>query len=88
MRLSVVEHEADPAGLECMFCDDEESRSNYTVVLLEERGVICSLCPEHLDRLVTSALERHKKGIREGDPFWYLTPEVDPWAEYETEMAK
>lgn len=82
MRLAVAKY--DPHDeVDCPFCGDDPraQMANWTVVVFEDDGVVLALCAEHLDALVTVALAKHKKAMEQKDPYWYLSPDEDPWAE-------
>lgn len=82
MRLVVAKYEADEQhSLDCILCDEDEVEQQFTSLIFydQERTTSLVLCPEHLDDLVTAALRRHKRGISEGNPFWYLDVDKDPW---------
>lgn len=82
MRLVVAKYEADEHGsLDCILCDESEVDQQFTSLVFYDgdRGTSLTVCAEHLDDLVSAALRRHKRGLSEGDPFWYLEPDKDPW---------
>lgn len=84
MRLVVAKYEADSEGsLDCILCDELEVDQQFISLIFydPDRGSNFVLCPEHLDEVVTAALKRHKKGLTEGNPFWYLDEDEDPWKE-------
>lgn len=84
MRLVVAKYEPDEHhSLDCILCDEEDQGTNLTVTLFhdEVNGTSLVLCPEHLNDMVVEALKRHRDGLKENDPFWYLTPDKDPWEE-------
>ena len=82
MRLVVSKYERDEQNsLDCLFCDEVDNDANFTVITFyeESTGQVLVVCPEHLDAMVSRALERHVKALEEKDPFWYLTEDEDPW---------
>jgi hypothetical protein len=84
MRLVVSNYVLDEQrSLDCHFCDDEDQADNLVTITFfdETTEVIMNVCPEHLDQMVVTALERHKAAMANNDPFWYLTEDVDPWEE-------
>ena len=86
MRLVVVEYENDKHGsMDCAFCEEDKQNENNTraVFYEESQGGVMNVCPEHLDSMVSAALERHGKAMKEGDPFWYLEADDDPWEDCE-----
>jgi hypothetical protein len=82
MRMVIVRHETDEhQSLDCILCEEDTASREFTVSVFhdEETGGSFVLCPEHLNDVVEIALKRHRDGLKEGDPFWYLTPDKDPW---------
>lgn len=83
MQLVVSKYEPDKHGsLDCVFCSEDAQR-HFTVVSFydSDTGNTVTVCPEHMDDMVSAALERHKQAMsgREPDPFWYLEEDEDPW---------
>lgn len=86
MRLVVQEYVQDEhRSLDCQLCDDEDQAVNLATLTFydELSGSTIVVCPEHLNDMVTVALERHRKGLEKGDALWYLTPDKDPWEDLE-----
>lgn len=82
MRLVVSKYQRDEqSSLDCLFCLEEHQDSHWTVLTFyaEESGQVLVVCPEHLDEMVSAALERHKAGLAVNEPFWYLDEDEDPW---------
>jgi len=85
MRLVVQEHVDDEQhSLDCFFCD-EKDQDHLTVLTFYDETTSNALvvCPEHLDLMVRSAIDRHKEGIERGDQLWYLDADDDPWEDFE-----
>jgi phage/plasmid primase-like uncharacterized protein len=84
VRLTVVKHTPDEAhSLDCILCDENANTNHFTVCVFDDKesGSSFCLCPEHLDGLVTAAFKRHLEGLKDGDAWWYLTEDKDPWRE-------
>lgn len=83
MRLVVSTYEADEQhSLDCALCpDDQQQHFTVTTWYDEVTHNTITVCPEHLDMMVTCALERHKSAMsgKDPDPFWYLEEDPDPW---------
>lgn len=85
MRLVVCQYERDEEGsLDCILCDEGDVEHQFTSIVFYDEliGTNICVCPEHLNDMVVAALKRHKNGLKENNPFWYLDPEKDPWEEY------
>lgn len=86
MRLVVSKYQRDEqSSLDCLFCLEEHQDSHFTVLTFyaEESGQVLVVCPEHLDEMVSAALERHREGLSRNEPFWYLDEDEDPWEDIE-----
>ena len=84
MRLVVAKYVPDEShSLDCHLCEQGDKASMYTSLVFydEVLGTSMTLCPEHLDDVVSVALKRHRDGLKENDPFWYLEADGDPWQE-------
>ena len=82
VQLYVAKWVADEQhSLDCMLCDETEAASAWTVVMFHdsENGTAISLCPEHMDQVVTAALARHKEAVSKKEHHWYLNEDADPW---------
>jgi hypothetical protein len=82
MRLVVSNYQRDEQNsLDCQFCEEEDQDEHVTVLTFysEESGQVLVVCPEHLDEMVSVALERHRDGLSRNEPYWYLDADEDPW---------
>lgn len=82
MRLWIQEYQKDEHGTtDCAVCDDDDQDRNLTTICFwdEKTGRAVTLCPEHLDQIVVTALKRHKKGLEEHNAFWYLDCDKVQW---------
>ena len=84
VRLTVVKYTPDEAhSLDCILCDPDNNSNHFTVCVFDDKetGSSFTLCPDHMDGLVTTCFKRHLDGLKDDDAWWYLQEDKDPWKE-------
>lgn len=75
---------------DCWMCErGQESNFRTTMSFQDEyNGNVVNLCVEHMDAIVSEALDRHGRELRENNEDWYTLSDADDEAEQLIEMER